>query len=123
MVSDATSEALVTFGFPAFWIALGLIQWFWPAAIFPAFSNDDVTPGARGFAVLWLCLGAVLGFAFVPFLGRFGGWFVLGFVLLVVGVLQRIRPAWSSPVSRLSDRAFGYALAAAGVATLAFGSL
>ncbi|WP_232686376.1 hypothetical protein [Halobacterium zhouii] len=118
------SEApLVRFGFPGFWIGIGVIQWYWPAAIFPAFSNEDVTPGARGFAVAWLLVGAVLGYVFVPGLGAFSGWFVPGFVLVVVGLLQAAWPAWSPPAGIVTERQYGTSLAGLGVAVLVFGLL
>ena len=117
------SEMAIRFGFPGFWVALGVIQWYWPAAIFPAFSNDDVTPGSRGMAVAWLCLGSALGYVFIPGLSAFGGWFVVGFVLVVVGALQAAWPAWSPPAELVTERQYGGALAVAGVGALVFGLL
>ena len=118
------SELLVRFGFPGFWVTLGVIQWYWPAAIFPAFSNEHVTPGARGFAVGWLCVGATFGYLFVPGLSAFGGWFIVGFVLVAVGALQATWPAWTPPVPDiLTDRQYGGTLAAAGIGVLVFGLL
>ncbi|RZH66556.1 hypothetical protein ELS17_17865 [Natrinema altunense] len=38
-------------------IGLGVILWWWPAAIFVAFSNTDVTSGARAFAIFALYFG------------------------------------------------------------------
>lgn len=43
--------------FGAFWLGLGVIMWWWPAAIFVAFTNEDVTPGARAFAVFAMSFG------------------------------------------------------------------
>jgi len=119
MPSEAMSEAIIRFGFPLFWVALGVIQWFWPAAIFTGFSNDAVTPGARGFAVFWLCVGATLAYLFVPQLDPFSGLFVPGFVLVVVGILQSVRPVLSSPLpARLTDKAVGSIITACGLAVL-----
>jgi len=45
--------------FGAFWTGLGVLMWWWPAAVFVAFDNESVTPGARGFAVGAVFLGTV----------------------------------------------------------------
>lgn len=118
------SEALVRYGFPLFWIGLGVIQWYWPAAIFSGLSNEDVTPGARGFAVLWLCVGSALGFAFAPLSGVFSALFVPGVVLLLTGALQWAFPAWASPLEgAMSERSFGTALAVIGAAIVGLSAL
>jgi len=43
--------------FGTFWLGLGVVMWWWPAVIFVAFTNEDVTPGARVFAVLAMSFG------------------------------------------------------------------
>lgn len=123
MLTESTSEALVTYGFPLFWIGVGIVQWVWPSAIFVAFSADQVTPGARGFAVAWLVLGSALGYLFVPWASAFGGWFVPGVVLLTVGGLQFAHPVWSLPVVDASERAAAALFATSGVAVLLVGLL
>lgn len=120
MPSEAMSEALVRFGLPLFWLGLGVVQWVWPAAIFTGLSNDAVTPGARGFAVLWLFLGSTFTFLFVPQASAVGGYFVPGSVLFLTGVLQRIHPVWASPVTRISRTGIGTLLAAGGLLVLGF---
>lgn len=123
MMTESTAEALVRYGFPLFWIGLGVVQWMWPSAIFVAFSDDEVTPGARGFAVLWLVLGTTLGYLFVPWRLPFSGWVVPGFVLMLVGALQFLRPAWTVSVGVLSAKTVALLCAAGGLAMLAVGLL
>jgi len=42
-----------------FWLGLGILLWWWPAAVFVAFDNDDVTPGARAFAIAAMFVGTL----------------------------------------------------------------
>lgn len=123
MPAESTSELVVRYGFPLFWVGLGVVQWFWPSAILVAFSDGDVTPGARGFAVLWLVVGSTLGLLFVPWLAPFGGWFVPGFVLLAVGGLQFVRPVWTLPVDGRPRETTAALFAASGAAALLVGLL
>lgn len=123
MMTESTAEALVTYGFPLFWTGVGIVQWFWPSAIFVAFSDDDVTPGARAFAVLWLVVGATLGYFFVPWLHPFGGWAIPGLVLVIVGGLQFLHPLWTGSDSGRSERTAAVLLVVSGLAALLFGLL
>ena len=123
MPTESTSEALVMYGFPLFWIGVGIIQWFWPAAIFVGSSNEQVTPGARGFAVFWLVLGSVLGYVFIPWLQAFSGWFIPGFVLLIVGGLQFVYPVWSISVGDYSLNMAALFPVVSGIIVLLFGLL
>lgn len=75
--------------FGTFWFGLGVLMWWWPAAIFVAFSNDDVTPGARAFAVAAIFFGAVFLTMSVPVLGAR---FALPGTVLTVGVLMLLYP-------------------------------
>jgi hypothetical protein len=75
--------------FGAFWYGLGVLTWWWPAAIFVAFSNDDVTPGARAFAVGFVFIGAFFLTTAVP---ELGGKFTLPGTVLTVGVLVLLHP-------------------------------
>ncbi|SEA09803.1 hypothetical protein SAMN04488065_1823 [Haloplanus vescus] len=121
MLSESMAEGLVTYGFPLFWIGVGVVQWLWPSALFVAFSDEDVTPGARGFAVLWVVVGSVLALLFVPWTAAFGGWFVPGTVFVVVGGLQLVHPVWS--LGERSGAAVGVLLLSTGTAALVVGLL
>ena len=123
MPTESTSEALVMYGFPLFWIGLGIIQWFWPAAILVGSSNEQVTPGARGFAVFWLVVGSVLGYVFIPWLQAFNGWFIPGLVLLIVGGLQFVHPVWSISVGDYSLNMAALFPVVSGLIVLVFGLL
>jgi hypothetical protein len=101
--------------FGGFWAGLGVLMWWWPAAVFVAFSNEDVTPGARGFAVGAIYIGLFFLTLDVPALGI---GFALPGTVLVVGVLMLAKPirvpyvhryGWGTP-SRL-----GIGLVASGV--------
>lgn len=123
MVTESISEVLIMYGFPLFWIGVGIIQWFWPSAIFVAFSNEQVTPGARGFAVFWLVLGSTLGYLFIPWLSHFGGWAIPGFLLLIVGGLQFFHPVWTISIRDYSENTAAVLIAASGLAVLLLGLL
>ncbi|WP_135821141.1 hypothetical protein [Halostella litorea] len=75
--------------FGAFWTGLGILMWWWPAAVFVAFSNEEVTPGARGFAV-----GAVfLGTVFLSFeTTRAGVGVSVPATVAIVGGLLAVKP-------------------------------
>lgn len=118
MLSEATAQAIVRYGFPLFWLSIGVIQWFWPSAIFSGFSDEAVTPGARAFAILWLCVGLALALVFIPLLAPFGWLSIPGFIFLIVGILQWIHPVWPVPVVEMTDRALGGALVAPGLLLL-----
>jgi hypothetical protein len=123
MPLESTTQALVAYGFPLFWISVGVIQWFWPSAIFVAFSDERVTPGARAFAVFWLVVGSALGYVFVPWASAFGGWVIPGFVLLVVGGLQLAHPVWDVSIGTYSEKSGGVLFMACGSVVLAIGLL
>lgn len=123
MITESTAEALVTYGFPLFWIGVGIIQWFWPSAIFVAFSDEHVTPGARAFAVLWLVVGSTFGYLFIPWLGAFGGWAIPGLVLVIVGALQFLHPVWSISDREHTERTVAILLVGSGLAALLVGML
>lgn len=101
--------------FGGFWTGIGILMWWWPAAIFVAFSNEDVTPGARGFAV-----GAILiGMAFLtleaPGLGLLAS---LPATMGVVGLLQVLHPIALPGVAdngSVSPRQVGGALCLSGL--------
>lgn len=75
--------------FGAFWYGLGVLMWWWPAAIFVAFSSDDVTPGARAFAVVFVSFGA---FFLTGAVHELGTRFALPGTVLTVGVLVLLHP-------------------------------
>lgn len=115
-----TSQLLIQYGFPLFWYGVGIVQWFWPSALFLAFSNEDVSPGARGVGILCMVFGIGLGLAFIPLLYPFSGWAIPGVILLTVGFLQRLHPVWSSPLpGRITRNQFGGLLSLSGVLILA----
>lgn len=123
MSVESSSEVVIRYGFPLFWIGIGVVQWFWPSAIFVAFSDEQVTPGARGFAVLWLVLGSTLGYVLIPWLEPLSRWFIPGFVLLITGGLQFVHPVWSVSIGRRPGWMTAVLLATSGGVVLSFGLL
>lgn len=123
MPVESSSEVVIRYGFPLFWIGIGVVQWFWPSAIFVAFSDEQVTPGARGGAVLWLVLGSTLGYVLIPWVEPLGGWFIPGVVLLIIGGLQFVHPVRSVSVGRRPGRMTAILLATGGGVVLSFGLL
>lgn len=105
----------VGFFFGGFWAGLGVLLWWWPAAIFVAFSNEDVTPGARAFAV-----GSILiGMAFLSLeFPRVGLAASLPATVGVVGLLQMLHPVGGpAPLDgRVLARHSGAVLLVAGLA-------
>lgn len=75
--------------FGAFWLGLGVLMWWWPAAMFVAFGNEDVTPGARAFAVG----AAFLGILFVTMeVSALTIGFAPPTTVALVGVLLLLKP-------------------------------
>lgn len=75
--------------FGAFWYGLGVLMWWWPAVMFRGFSNEDVTPGARAFAVVAIFIGA---FFFTISIPGLGSRFAFPGTVLTVGVLLLLKP-------------------------------
>jgi len=102
--------------FGGFWLGLGVLMWWWPAAIFVAFSSGDVTPGARGFAIVSIAIG--LGFLSLEFPALSLGT-ALPLTVLLVGALQLLRPVTVFSVDEeglVTQRHLGVATLVAGVA-------
>ncbi|GAB7013050.1 hypothetical protein [Halolamina salina] len=104
--------------FGAFWAGLGILMWWWPAAIFVAFSSDDVTPGARAFAV-----GAIfVGIAFLTLeTSRVGIGDSFPATAVVVGVLLLIKPVnvlGADEEGTVTPRRLGAALTVGGTVLL-----
>ncbi|MFC4451613.1 hypothetical protein [Halorussus aquaticus] len=100
--------------FGAFWFGVGVLLWWWPAAIFVAFSNDDVTPGARGIAAVFVFIGALFFTFSSP---RIGAGFAFPGTVLTVGLLQVARPVslpGTHPEGPVTPRAGGVAVAVTG---------
>ena len=75
--------------FGVFWLGLGVLMWWWPAAIFVAFNDEDVTPGARAFAVA----AAFLGIFFVTMeVSALTAGFAPPATAALVGVLLLVKP-------------------------------
>lgn len=101
--------------FGGLWLGIGVTMWWWPVAIFVAFSSDDVTPGARAFAVGAMFIGAfflTLEYPVVP------AALSVPATVSLVGVLLLVEPV---PVRGVSDdgpvtpRRAGLGLLASGV--------
>ena len=75
--------------FGAFWFGLGVLMWWWPAAVFLSFNNEDVTPDARGFGVGAIFFGAFFLSTSVP---ELGARFTFPGTVLTVGVLMLLHP-------------------------------
>ena len=93
--------------FGTFWYGLGVLMWWWPAAIFVAFSNEDVTPGARAFAIMFIFFGLVF-FSFS--IDGLGTDFVPAGTILTVGVLLLLNPVaiWGTdPEGPLTPKTVG----------------
>ncbi|UPV76459.1 hypothetical protein M0R89_20060 (plasmid) [Halorussus limi] len=100
--------------FGGFWFGLGVLMWWWPAAIFVAFSNDDVTPGARAFAAVAIFIGVFFLTLDVPGLG---GSFTLPGTLLTVGLLFLLKPVGApgvNPRGPVTPKVAGVALLVVG---------
>ena len=101
--------------FGAFWFGLGVLMWWWPAAIFVAFGNEDVTPGARAFGVVAMLIGAF--FVLLEVL-ELGTGVAVPVTVSTVGVLSLLKPInapGTSPDGPITPRAAGVVLAATGV--------
>ncbi|WP_188879459.1 hypothetical protein [Halarchaeum grantii] len=72
-----------------FWLGLGVLMWWWPAAVFVAFDNDDVTPGARAFAIAAMFFGILLLAMDVPVLTLD---YSVPATVSLVGVLLLVKP-------------------------------
>lgn len=102
--------------FGAFWFGLGVLMWWWPAAIFVAFSNEDVTPGARAFAVVAVFIGAFFLTLDVP---ELGAGLALPGTVVTVGVLFLLKPISVLGISsdgRITPRIVGVTLLVVGTA-------
>lgn len=75
--------------FVAFCFCFGILLWWWPTAIFIAFSNEDVTPDARAFSVAAIFFGVFFLALIVDGVGT--GFAPVGTVL-TVGVLLLLKP-------------------------------
>ncbi|UPV76605.1 hypothetical protein M0R89_18910 (plasmid) [Halorussus limi] len=90
-------------------------MWWWPAAVFVAFSNEDVTPGARAFAVAAIFFGLVFFTLWSP---QTGAGLALPGTLLTVGVLQVVHPVpvpGTDPEGPVTPRGSGVGIVLAGV--------
>lgn len=102
--------------FGAFWLGVGVLMWWWPAAIFVAFNNEDVTPGARAFAVGAMFIGLLFLAMDVPALTA---GIALPATVALVGVLLLCKPVEIPGVSSdgpITPRRAGVALIVCGVA-------
>ena len=93
--------------FGAFWFGLGVLMWWWPAAIFVAFSNEDVTPGARAFAIMFIFFGT---FFFSTSIDGVGANVTPAGTILTVGVLLLLKPVaiWgTNPEGPLTPKTAG----------------
>lgn len=80
----AVGLLLVTFCF-----GFGILLWWWPAAIFIAFSNEEVTPGARAFSVVAIFFGM---FFLALVVDGVGTDFAPAGTILTVGALLLLKP-------------------------------
>ncbi|QLC33029.1 hypothetical protein EFA46_001990 [Halarchaeum sp. CBA1220] len=100
-----------------FWLGLGVLLWWWPAAVFVAFDNDDVTPGARAFAIVAMFFGILLLAMDVPVLRLDYG---VPATVSLVGVLLLVKPVNILGVDadgRMTPRRAGVGLLVSGVVT------
>lgn len=106
--------------FGAFWYGLGVLMWWWPAAVFVAFSNEDVTPGARALGVGAIFFGAVFLTMSVPGLGAR---FALPGTVLTVGVLMLLHPVsipGTDPEGTITPKIAGVAFGVTGIVLAVF---
>ncbi|ELY84153.1 hypothetical protein [Natrinema altunense] len=101
--------------FGGFWLGLGILMWWWPAAIFVAFDNDDVTPGARAFAIGAMFFGILLLAMDIPSLTID---YSMPATVSLVGMLLLVKPVNILGVNadgRIAPQRAGVALLVGGV--------
>ncbi|ELY80988.1 hypothetical protein [Natrinema gari] len=98
-----------------FWLGLGILMWWWPAAIFVAFDTDDVTPGARAFAIAAMFFGILFLALDIPSLTIDDS---IPATVSLVGILLLVKPVNILGVNadgRITPQRAGVALLVGGV--------
>ncbi|MFB6136566.1 MAG: hypothetical protein ABEJ04_07375 [Halobacteriaceae archaeon] len=101
--------------FGGFWLGVGILMWWWPAAIFVAFDNDDVTPGARAFAIAATFFGVLFLAMDIPSLPVA---YSVPATVSLVGILLIVKPVNILGVDadgRITPRRAGVVLLVGGV--------